>query len=498
MKTLAKYEIIATLGSGAYATVYRARDLELGREVALKVLKPGLVADETALARFRREAQVLASLVHPHIAFLWDMGQEAGYYYLALRYIAGPSLKQRLAQNGPLGWEEVLQVTTQVAEALDFAHARGLLHRDVTPGNILLGKEEGAVLTDFGLVKALDHTGLTTTSSGFAGTPAYIAPEIWRGQPASPQTDQYALVCVLVEMLTGQALFAAPNPPAIMARHFAAPDLPAAWPPGAPPALSTALRKALAQDPSARFAKAGELALALRKTAPLRPHLAASLPAQPDNPAGIEWVEVPAGNFLYGDTKEKMHIRKPFLIGKYPVIQAQYQRFIDANSDHPVPYAEGDANKPYNWDRQARRCPPGKENHPVVLVSWRDAQSFCRWANCRLPTEPEWECAARGADGRIYPWGEDWVPGKYANSAEIKISETTPVDEFPAGVSPCGAWDMSGNVWEWTASLFDQKNYVLRGGAWNEGGNHLRAATRNAYPPGVTGYFIGFRCSRSP
>jgi hypothetical protein len=176
------------------------------------------------------------------------------------------------------------------------------------------------------------------------------------------------------------------------------------------------------------------------------------------NPAGIEWVHIPTGEFLFGDKKERRYI-KSYLIGKYGVTNAQYKLFLDANPKYRAPR---------DWDKDTRTHPRGKANHPVVNVSWHDANAFCKWADCRLPTEEEWEKAARGEDGRTYPWGEDWEDGKYCNSREAGIKDTTQVDAYPEGVSPYGVWDVAGNVWEWTSSWADEKKEarVLRGGAF--------------------------------
>ena len=209
----------------------------------------------------------------------------------------------------------------------------------------------------------------------------------------------------------------------------------------------------------------------------------------PDNPAGIEWVEIPAGDFLYGLMKERKYIRKPYLIAKYPVTNAQYKRFLDANPQQRIPD---------DWEEDTCSYPAEQSNHPVVYVSWHDAVAFCEWAKCRLPTQEEWEKAARGEDGRTYPWGEDWLDGKYCNSDEAGIGGTSPVDEFPHGVSPYGVWDTSGNVWEWTSSQDEDGEYVMRGGSWYSSASGGRTADHYRYWPEEACGSYSFRCARSP
>jgi formylglycine-generating enzyme required for sulfatase activity len=205
-----------------------------------------------------------------------------------------------------------------------------------------------------------------------------------------------------------------------------------------------------------------------------------------------EMVDVPAGEFLYGDEKKKKRIAKPFRIGKYPVTNAQYKKFVDA-TNAPVPFRDDyDWAKPYNWDQKTKMYPEGRANHPVVLVSWNDAQAYCQWARKRLPTEEEWERAARHTDGREYPWVGEFDAAK-CNSSESGIGTTTPVGIYLDGASVCGALDMSGNVWEWTASDFDKNTKVLRGGAWGSNVDGARCAVRNWYDAGTRISNVGFR-----
>ena len=251
---LGKYKILDKLGEGATAEVYHAVDSSLDREVALKVLKPALVPDPSAFARFVQEAKAAARLFHNHVATVLDMGESEGRYYIAMRYIEGKSLDKLLKEEGPLSWEETLRMARQIGEALDYAHGEGFLHRDVKPSNIIRDEKGDFWLTDFGLTRAMMSTGLTSHTGAVLGTPSYIAPEIWQGEDAVPATDQYALACVVCEMLTGDVLFTGNTPPAVMTAHIANKiefvdeqmDL-------IPQKIQAPLAKALSKDPKERY-----------------------------------------------------------------------------------------------------------------------------------------------------------------------------------------------------------------------------------------------------
>ncbi|MGC8786224.1 MAG: SUMF1/EgtB/PvdO family nonheme iron enzyme [Anaerolineae bacterium] len=209
-----------------------------------------------------------------------------------------------------------------------------------------------------------------------------------------------------------------------------------------------------------------------------------------------EMIEIPAGEFLYSEDKKPIYLNR-FKIGKYPVTNAQYKRFLDANPRYRVPYEDADWARPYNWDREKRTYPEGKANHPVVLVSWNDAQAYCNWLkkttgwDFRLPTEEEWEKAARGTDGREWPWGNEFHSEK-ANTVESGIGDTTPVGCYPDSASPYGCLDMAGNVWEWTASEDEGGHRVLRGGSWYGKQYLARCAFRLRHGPASGAAMLGF------
>ena len=162
-------------------------------------------------------------------------------------------------------------------------------------------------------------------------------------------------------------------------------------------------------------------------------------------------VHVPAGSFQYGPDRRPAETDE-FWIGRYAVTNAEYKRFLDANPAYPVPYVAADWAAPYNWNGERREYPPGKASHPVVLVRWADAQAFCEWADMRLATEMEWEKAARGSDGREYPWGDEPLTPELCNCDHSTLG-TSPIGRYsPQGDSPYGCGDMAGNVAEWTGT----------------------------------------------
>jgi len=270
-QSLGRYTIRGELGRGGFATVYRALDTKLRREVALKVLKPGWTDDPRAVERFMREATQSAMLKHPNIVTIYDVDQFEGRLFIAMELVPGRSLQQIVAQDGPLPWERTIVILEQAASALDHAHKRGLTHRDVKPANIILDETESGdrvrvVLTDFGLVRGAEQASLTLGSTGgIVGTPEYIAPEVWDGQPAGPASDVYALACSGHYMLTSQVLFGAATPMAVIRRHMQGPLLPRQWPAGIPDSVTEVLQKALARDPAQRTATASEMVAGLRR-----------------------------------------------------------------------------------------------------------------------------------------------------------------------------------------------------------------------------------------
>jgi hypothetical protein len=244
--------------------VYLATHARLARKVALKVIAPELAHDEEFRARFLRETQLAASLEHANVIPIYDAGEVDGVLYLAMRYVAGPSLRTLLRERGALSAGETLAIARQLGGALDAAHTAGLVHRDVKPANVLLTESgEEAFLCDFGLAKRSETQGLTRTGS-FLGTVDYAAPEQIEGRPLDGRADVYSLGCVLFHCLSGRAPFVGDSEYAVLHAHVAgAPPALSSVKPGLPRELDPVLAKAMAKDPRARYATGGALAAAL-------------------------------------------------------------------------------------------------------------------------------------------------------------------------------------------------------------------------------------------
>lgn len=262
---LGPYRIEAPVGQGGMATIYRATQQRLGRVVAIKMLHPAFVQDAAFLTRFEREAQIVAQLDHPHIVPVYDFSDYNGQPYLVMKYIDGSTLRQ-LLEAGPASPADVLRIMTPVAQALDYAHRRGVLHRDIKPSNILLSADGTPYLTDFGLARMAAPGSSTLSGDILLGTPHYISPEQALGnENLTPAADLYSLGVVLYEMATGRVPFSGDTPYAIVHAHIYDP-LPA--PRSINPALSeqaeAVLMKALAKAPGERYSSASALIEAWR------------------------------------------------------------------------------------------------------------------------------------------------------------------------------------------------------------------------------------------
>jgi hypothetical protein len=263
----AGYRIESLLDRGGMGIVYKAVDVDLDRTVALKIIAPEHTQDATAVARFKAEARLAASLEHPNIVPVHRGGEEDGILYLAMRFVPGTNLR-RIIDRGPMDLRRIGRIVTDVADALDTAHARGLVHRDVKPANILVAGEpehEHVYLSDFGLTKRLGSVGALTRTGSWVGTPDYVAPEQIRGLAVDGRADIYSLGCVVYEMLTGHVAYPKDSDMAKLWAHVTdPPPLPSTARPDLVEAFDEVVARATAKDPNDRYATAGELAAAVR------------------------------------------------------------------------------------------------------------------------------------------------------------------------------------------------------------------------------------------
>lgn len=264
--SLGGYRLLSFLGRGAQATVYRARQTSVERDVALKLLSPRYPAAFDFKARFEREARSAASLEHPNVLPVYDYGEQDGRCYIVMR-LAERSLSQRRADGPPLELDEIVAIVSGVAGALDCAHARRIVHRDVKPENVLLDSEGRALLADFGIAKLLDDSNLRTQTNLAVGTPNYMSPEQCAGLPLDGRADVYALAAMAYELIVRRLPFEANSPQAVAMKHMAEP---VSFPLDAPhvsAAMRAVLVRGLAKNREERFARAGEFAQALARTA---------------------------------------------------------------------------------------------------------------------------------------------------------------------------------------------------------------------------------------
>jgi serine/threonine protein kinase len=272
-RRIASYTLLEPIGHGGMAVVYRARQESLDRTVAVKVLSDNLAASTEFMERFRREARTAANLRHPNVITVHDFGQdERGVPYLVLEYIEGPTLADLM--DAGLDDSRVPGLLDQIAAGLDYAHARGVIHRDIKPGNVLITEDGRAVLADFGLAWLLEGAHLTLTG-GVIGTPEYMSPEQAAGEPIDHRSDVYALGVVLYEMLVGERPFVAETPIGVLLKHLQDPAPPLLDArPDLPPAVGQVVDRSLLKDPAQRYASAGELARAFREAFMRRPDVA--------------------------------------------------------------------------------------------------------------------------------------------------------------------------------------------------------------------------------
>src|SRR5579862_3171171 len=261
-----RYLILRKLGSGGMADVYLAEDQELGRRVALKLLNDRHANDAQFVERFRREAQSAAGLNHPNIVSVFDRGRAEGTYYIAMEYLDGRTLKELLVRNGPTPVPIAIDYARQILGALAFAHRNGIVHRDIKPHNIVVGRDGRLKVTDFGIARS--GASQMTEAGSIVGTAQYLSPEQARGAPVDPRSDLYSLGIVLYEMLTGKVPFTGDTPVEIAMKHLqSTAEPPSSLRPEVPRELDAVVMRAIAKDPEQRYGTAEEMDADLARVA---------------------------------------------------------------------------------------------------------------------------------------------------------------------------------------------------------------------------------------
>jgi len=551
-----KYEVLSRLGRGGMGVVYKARHIFMDRTVALKIVNPRLTANPRYLDMLRQEALAAARFSHPNAVTLLDFGffGEDETFYMVMEYIQGRSLRKLLRKHRVLLPLRALKIMRQVVLAVAAGHREGIVHLDLKPENIMIchrGADRSFVkVLDFGIAHFMDRphkervakrTPLKERARKIFGTANYMSPEQIQDIEVDGRSDVYSIGIVLYEAIAGRHPFKGRDKLDLMKKHLRARPrrLAKAASGVVPKDLDRLVMRALEKDPDKRHPTADAFAedlrrveLALRgvelgetgesssssvyKVSPsriggiverIKDKFSSKGPqTDPDIP---NMVLVPGGEFAMGSdsgpSDERPRHRASvagFWIDLYLVTNEDYKRFVDATGHDP----------PGHWKTVS--FPPGLGRHPVVEISWHDAEAYAHWIGKRLPTEQEWERAARGTDARPFPWGKQWDSKRCnwgENPGRVAHPGASPVGAFAGDRSPCECCDMAGNVMEWTDTWYDRyflssennadfgRTYkVLRGGSWqSRSRTYLRTAKRSHDLPESTGQY-GFRCVLDP
>jgi serine/threonine-protein kinase len=460
---IGKYELEEFLGGGM-SHVYRARDTVIGRTVAVKILTEQGCADEEVKARFLAEARMAGNLAHDNILSIYDFGEDDQRRpFMVMEFLRGEDLRHAIKEGHTGDLCNKLKIAVQVARALAYIHTQKIVHRDIKPDNVHINTAGVVKLIDFGIAKS---EGLAMTRAGYVlGTPYYMAPEQVMGQAITEQVDVYAFGVMLFELFAGVKPIQAETVERIFYFILNEPlNLEPLTQAGAPQTVCDLVARCTAKKREDRPQGFGPVIQELERmiadqdapTMVLPRKTAGTSPGKPkwlwpvlllavvavgigiyfalqpkplartiSTPTG-EMVLVPAGEFLFGESKEKASL-PAFYIDKTEVTNRAYGEFCKGTG-HDLP----------------PNFPADRPDLPVVNVTITDAMAYAQWAHLRLPNEQEWEKAARGVDGRTYPWGNQADPAL----ANVGTNGVQPANSFPGGASPFGALNMVGNVWE--------------------------------------------------
>jgi formylglycine-generating enzyme required for sulfatase activity/tRNA A-37 threonylcarbamoyl transferase component Bud32 len=542
-----RYEILELIKTGGMGAVYKARDDRLTQICAVKELLSNSMDDQYAVKRFHEEAKILASLRHSNLPRVIDHFTEDGKYYLVMDFIDGQDLETILKESNKegLGEDKVIEYTKQLLDVLVYLHSQNppVVYRDLKPSNIMVqSSDRRIILIDFGIARTVCPGSLTQKTG--IGTEGYTAPEQYTGKP-EPASDIYALGATMHHLLTGQK-------PLIPFNFKPVKELK----PDISEGFQNIIIKSLQMKPEARFTSQ-EMKKAIYELNRLPeiykqevfegPYSETKIESSPkglfsyfsltkksishsdekshkiilNSIDNSSMVLIPKGYFFMGHNNSESNEypeHKVFLddyyIDRYPVTNIQYDIFIKNTSYE----AQG------KWGKYFSKV---SEDHPVINISWQDAKAYADWAGKRLPSEAEWEKAARGTDRRTYPWGNKWDEN-LCNNMDLDMRElkekmsdivngrgTLPAGSFLGGASPYGIMDMAGQVLEWCADWYDPHYYqynikenptgprsgrekVLRGGCWYRGNSLCCTCThRDFFPPYDAHWFYGFRCVKN-
>jgi serine/threonine protein kinase len=466
-----RYEIRDIIKKGGMGYVYLAMDIRLGRECAVKeMLKNSSVeSDKYAVRRFEEEALLLSRLRHTGLAVVLDYFIEHGRYYLVMDYIKGKDVETILKEYSgkPLEEDKVINWSLQILDILNYLHNQNppVVYRDLKPGNIMIRESDNrAILIDFGIARTVG-TGSNTTKTTI-GTFGYCAVEQLKGKP-EPRSDIYALGITMHYMLTGV------KPEGVNVEPVEKLN------PSLSSNLAKVVNKAIQLKPSSRFSSARDMTGAILSSERLEKLIADDYP---------DMVFVPGGDFIIGSDKGEINEIpehsvnvKAFLIDRYPVTNIQFDKFVRETGAAIT-----------HWRQHFRH---GMENFPVVSVNWHEASRYAEWAGKRLVSEAEWEKAARGTDGRKYPWGDEWDNFSTGNLSLASVGS------FPGRISTSGAMDMSGTIYEWTSDWYYP--YPYRGPyekgktkVYKGGKNRLATCSFRGFEnPDYRSPLRGFRCA---
>jgi formylglycine-generating enzyme required for sulfatase activity len=495
-----RYEVRERVGKGGMGVVYAAYDLLVGEAVALKVMNPKVLRTQRGQHLFIREAQVARRLRHENIVAVHDVGRTPeGMLYLSMEYLAGQSLRAHL--NGCRRDKRyphpgtAVRVMDQVLAALAHAH-RTVVHRDIKPENVHLLPGERVKVLDFGLARAVyegasAEDGPTPGPGGKPiGTAAYAAPEQRRRQEVDARADVYAAGLVLYELLTLRTPIDKQVEVAAVRSDVS-------------PSLLCVLERARQEDPANRYASAdafrGALVEAYAASYESDRTASAEAAAEPGRASTAGMVRLDGGSFVMGSAEhpdeapEHEAFVEPFWIDRDPVTVAQYTEFLNATGRTP----------PRHWGAHDT----SGAQQPVVGVTWDDANAYAAWAGKQLPTEAQWEFAARGRENRRYPWGALEPRGTLANFGD-NLNMPSLVGMHDDGATPEGVHDLSGNVYEWTRDWFGPHDVppdarrahdaaprrVVKGGSWHSPPRELRTSFRKGAFPETADRMTGFRC----